>query len=310
MTKQSALLIPSTNGLGHARRLIHLVKNWKEFSRFCILLTKQQHLLLEAELSQILDVNFQVEILIYKGIGLDGFKHLDNPIHPENLDRNIVSELKRSKFVFSDNCIWPLYYRRDIILIGHFLWHDVLPLSNLSGKKLTEDVLGFEKKLLEDMRNTFGLEAFTFGKMLSIVEKKKILLPAYFNVDNGRTINEEIWHSQGTTGLNMIDSNEFSQLNVIPRETHRLKETLNLPKGVIGRPGLGTIRDCIEFQVPFFPAYSGADIELNNNAEVFEGLPGMTNNILVNGQLYKFRRILKEGLIGETSFSELSAKLS
>jgi hypothetical protein len=309
MKDKTILLIPSTNGLGHARRLLHLVKNWNVSGKITMLLTKVQYEHLEMELKQVLRVNFELKILFYEGIGLDGYANLRNPKHPTSLDQEIVSEFSNAQIIISDNCIWPLYFRSDSVLLGHFLWHDVLPLSVSRADKSALAILELEKDLLSRVRNVLGLKAFTFGQMSGLVSSNLILFPNYFNGDWRKPLSDEIWYSQGTTGLNTMNVSQDFGSDVILKETYRILESPSLPKGVMGRPGLGTIRDCVEFQVPFFPTYSGNDIELKNNSQVIESLPGIEKDIKVGSRSYTFREIFKDALIGETTFSEFNARL-
>jgi UDP-N-acetylglucosamine:LPS N-acetylglucosamine transferase len=44
------------------------------------------------------------------------------------------------------------------------------------------------------------------------------------------------------------------------------------PRLVVGRAGLGTIRDCLASTTPFLPVTSGNDPELSHNAEVLARL--------------------------------------
>lgn len=309
MKGKSILLVPSTNGLGHARRLLHLVKNWNTFDKISMLLTKVQYEHLEMELKQVLSDNFELKILFYDGVGLDGYAHIRNPKHPSNLDPDIVSEFSNAEIVVSDNCIWTLYFRSDTVLLGHFLWHDVLPLSASTADKSALLTLEFERDLLSRVETILGLKAFTFGQMLDLVGSNSILFPSYFSENLRKPIGNEIWYSQGTTGLNTHNVSQDFGLEIIPKETYRLHESPFLPKGVMGRPGLGTIRDCVEFQVPFFPTYAGYDIELDNNSQVIKSLPGIEKYLKIGSRSYMFLEIFKDALIGETAFGEFSARL-
>ena len=44
-----------------------------------------------------------------------------------------------------------------------------------------------------------------------------------------------------------------------------MKKTSVLPALVLGRPGMGTIRDCLEVGVPFIPFGSDFNVELESN---------------------------------------------
>ena len=61
----------------------------------------------------------------------------------------------------------------------------------------------------------------------------------------------------------------------------------NLPKMVFGRPGLGTIRDCLASRTYFHPLWEGRDVELESNSEHLHRL-GLFKNLTENSNLGVF----------------------
>jgi hypothetical protein len=100
----------------------------------------------------------------------------------------------------------------------------------------------------------------------------------------------EVWYAKGTTGLNRIHSNTLENelrehgLEMKTRETHRFSDS-GLPTLVLGRPGLGTIRDCLALSVPFLPYWVGEDPELSRNQDTMKKVGLIPNTWEGNQQL-------------------------
>jgi|LauGreSBDMM110SN_4_FD.fasta_scaffold09158_2 hypothetical protein len=310
MRLRTLFLIPSTNGLGHARRLIHLVKEWSEFNDILILLTPTQTNQLEEEIAQVLGVNYKVTILKYDGLGLDGYSHQSSPNHPISLDQDCTRKIMDAELVISDNCIWPLYLRPDTVLLGHFSWHDVLPLLSTTKQGIVREIFDLEDVLLKSAKHVIAIKSFTFGKFANYVNSGSILFPIYKTDSKKKPEIQEIWYSKGTTGLNSVEFSTMSSYKLLNRETYFLSNSESIPLGVIGRPGLGTIRDCIEFEVPFSPLYSGTDVELQHNVKVLERASLSETQLQVGVNSYIFHRFSKKSLIGATSFADFNARLN
>jgi hypothetical protein len=309
MKLRTLFLIPSTNGLGHARRLIHLVKEWHEFENILILLTTTQTKQLNEEIVQVLGVNFSVTVLNYDGIGLDGYRHQTSPNHPNSLDIEHVKKIKSAELVISDNCVWPLHFRPNAVLLGHFSWHDVLPLLRTTKLGNVMQILELEEMLMENARNVIAIKSFSFGKFARYVNSGSILFPLYNSNSTKKPKNDQIWYSKGTTGLNSVELSYMNSYTLLDRETYLLSNSESVPVGVIGRPGLGTIRDCIEFEVPFCPMYSGVDAELQNNTQVVEKISLFKTQLQLTENPHIFHGFSKKDLIGATSFADFNARL-
>ena len=65
---------------------------------------------------------------------------------------------------------------------------------------------------------------------------------------------------------------ELKVFSLINKESHFLHIEKLLPLAVIGRPGLGTIRDCLASATPFIPFWSTSDPELTSNVEALSKL--------------------------------------
>ena len=307
--KKSILLIPSTNGIGHARRLIHYVKSWDEFHTVFLLLSEEQRFFLEEEVEVILAPKYEVKILVYGGIGIDGYRHQKNPNNPEMLDIHIQAVIKYVSVVISDNCIWPLFFRSDCILVGHFLWHDVLNLNDICKSGHARRILTLERKLLEKAKTVFGITRFSFGKLLELSSGRNLALPVYCPNKPEKRRNDQVWYSTGTTGFNQINIRKWLDPRIVIRESFKLETSEFLPNAILGRPGLGTIRDSIEWGVPFGPLYSSQDFELQNNVAVISKLRIELRSMAIGGHFFSTYLLDKNMFIGEVSWSQIESAI-
>lgn len=259
-------LIASQNGLGHARRLAHFSAGLHDlgYEVFLYLSTTQIRTLIE-EIRTICPKTIVRDIKLY---GLDGPTfQIDQVVEiPEELE----FELKKLDFVISDNVTWPGRALDSFILMGHFSWIDYWEADCPDKvRPLIQQALGETLQI----SNWFLPKDFSHvpGEMkrIKIVE---IPLSRYgSDGDSSRSRSRtEVWYSKGTTGLNWIHLNGLENklrqcgLETKTRETHRLNDS-ELPALVLGRPGLGTIRDCLALGVPFLPCWDGEDPELSRN---------------------------------------------
>ena len=131
----------------------------------------------------------------------------------------------------------------------------------------------------------FLLEPRNFG------ENMMINLPRYHSdilADKNKNETTEIWLSQGTTNLldkSALSLNLLKELGITERETYEFAESKGKPSLVIGRPGLGTRRDCLAMGIPFLPIWDKMDPELNSNVNHLVNLGLFPHNLLVEMKL-------------------------
>jgi hypothetical protein len=264
-------LIASQNGLGHARRLAHFSAGLHElgYEVFLYISTAQIRTLIE----EIKTICPKTIVRGIKSHGLDGPTYqIDQIIEiPEELEL----ELGKLDFVISDNVTWPGRVLESFILMGHFSWIDYweADCSNQVRPSI-QQALGETLQI----SNWFLPKDFSHvpGEMKRI---KTIEIPlSRYGSDEDlirSRAKKEVWYAKGTTGLNLIQSNGLENeireygLEMKTRETHRFRD-FELPTLVLGRPGLGTIRDCLAFRVPFLPCWVGEDPELSRNQDTMK----------------------------------------
>ncbi len=264
-------LIASQNGLGHARRLVHFSASFQDlgYEVFLYLSNRQIRLLSE----EIRLICRQTKICEIHTHGLDGPTcSVDQVLEiPERLS----TDLRNLDFIVSDNVTWPGSVSDSFILMGHFSWIDYWG---------TKDLNNFRSSIKQSIAETRRISKWFTPKDFSHVpvemkhiETVEIPLSRYKTDESAprHRSNSEIWHSIGTTGLNQFNTNGLEAdlrklgLDMKTRETHDFRSS-KLPALVLGRPGLGTIRDCLALSLPFLPCWIGEDLELSRNQDTLK----------------------------------------
>jgi hypothetical protein len=272
-------LVASQNGLGHARRLSNLAVGFKQLNlsvKLFLSLFQYKSLQKEFEYS-----NRKIEIVIIGHHGLDGPTRMMKSVITRP-SRDVIFSLKSCRLILSDNLIWPIEYNSNFSLFGHFSW--ITYWENIGLKNLQEtnlESLEKERDFFSSIKNWYFLEEFKF---ITPSQNKIIFIPIkllrYHNDSllPIKTISSDrIWISNGSTNLN---KKTVENLNIEIRkridyfETFELLKASKKPLLIIGRPGLGTIRDCLAANIPFIPFWYGTDPELESNQNHLERVTG------------------------------------
>ena len=264
-------LIASQNGLGHARRLTHFSAGLHDlgYEVFLYLSTAQIRTLIE----EIRTICPRTIVRDIKSHGLDGPTFQVN--QGFEIPKELELELKNLDFVISDNVTWPGRALDSFILMGHFSWIDYWNTDP------SDKIRSLIQQALDEtlpISNWFLPKDFSHvPEEMKSIKTVEIPLSRYGSdaAVTRRRNKDEVWYSKGTTGLNWIHlngiENKFRQfgLEMKTMETHRFSN-LELPALVLGRPGLGTIRDCLALSVPFLPCWVGEDPELSRNQDTLK----------------------------------------
>lgn len=266
------MLVSSTNGLGHARRLLHFAKGLSHFAEVEIMASERNIKFLEHE-ARDLDLQ-RMNWHPIPPTGLDGLlmSKKGNPLNL-NVPHETERRLLRSNAVISDNSVWPAAVHPRVFLMGHFLWSDYF--SSVPSEEISDDLrdlISRERSNLDRVQKWFYTRDFTRLPEIAIMERSEVPLIRYStdpSLLSDSKIRSEIWLARGTTGL--FRAKEFLRTQVRLEETSKFRfgET---PRLVMGRSGLGTIRDCLAYGVPFIPVESRGNPELKNNADVYKTL--------------------------------------
>lgn len=281
-------LVASNNGLGHARRMLNLSSGFfRAGQSIKLFISRDQRIKLSSELAK---MNLDLNLIEIESYGIDGpvwFKG-GRPVLEPPLD--VVAEIAGCDFIISDNLTWPFKYNKNLALFGHFTWHDywqrTKDFENIKSLEIfEEDYENLRSIPFAFEIRDFLLEPRNFG------ENIKINLPRYHSdilADKNKNETTDIWLSQGTTNLldkSALGINLIKDLGIIERETYEFEESTGKPRLVLGRPGLGTIRDCLAMGIPFLPIWDKMDPELNSNVNHLVNLGLFPNNLLVEMKL-------------------------
>lgn len=265
-------LVTSPNGLGHARRQLQLSIGLSSFCSVTLFGNARILKMIEAEaLSlELENIGFQ-EI---PGIGLDQFLMRDTGSEQTpKLSREALISLESADAVLSDNSIWPASMAEKVFLLGHFLWTDYFRAVGLGyNSDFLSTALEEEESLIPNIVAWFNTNRFTWIQGTNHPKKIEIPLLKYKQDKKGvgkLGHNNEIWIAKGTTGL--VKTEKIQSLPGLQIETHNFSRR-DHPRLVLGRPGLGTIRDCLSHGVPFLPICMNENPELENNAYVYKSL--------------------------------------
>jgi hypothetical protein len=283
-------LVASSNGLGHARRLLNLIPGFEErVNSLSLFLSIEQARLLKAEI-QTIQRKIDFVVIESKNFGLDAF-HLKNLATFEDITSDCKKQIASSDIVISDNSAWPAKYNENFYLFGHFDWVSYYKVSAFEQLKdsIISDQLANEFELLVNSKAWFRTKEFGFNSAFNLKVIEVPLLRYQSDNFDSKARGDEIWFANGTTGEN-ISTNFGTTINpvdIVRCETFRMNIKPNLPKMVFGRPGLGTIRDCLASRTYFHPLWEGRDVELESNSEHLHRL-GLFKNLTENSNLGVF----------------------
>jgi hypothetical protein len=258
-------LVASQNGLGHARRLAHFSEAFKELGyKSSLFLSSRQLKALSKELRGLCP---ETKVFEIEGYGLDGPSQMNSKTRkiPQSLQR----QFRDFDFVISDNVTWPGSFLDTFLLMGHFTWIDYWKSRHPNQKKEFSTDISHARKI----SNWYSPVDFSqMPTCLDGIERIEIPLSRYVTDPNTSRNSDitSISFSNGTTGLNLSDENELrlelQNMNLVltTKESHGFEKN-RAPALTLGRPGLGTIRDCLAFGIPFLPCWLGDDPELLNN---------------------------------------------
>jgi hypothetical protein len=262
-------LVTSTNGLGHARRATYLALCFQEIGFQTIVFAGAEKIIyLKRELKSIgRSVDF-IEIETY---GVEGPVWEKKGFKIRKPSKFILNELARCRIIISDNAIWPTKYDLPCVLFGHFNWlnyWEARGKGNLPSR--TIDLFHEESELIKKFVSSIQFNNFSLNGPHNPSKKISVGLLKYISDSRlPKNINKNIaWFANGTTRLNIISSlpkNGAFQYSY--HETFKLIDSKEKPYLVVGRPGLGTIRDCMAAGILFVPAINDKDPELLANYE-------------------------------------------
>ena len=282
------MFVASSNGLGHARRLLHLISGFRDFGvSTTLIISEKQELLLYSEIKEAQRISrFKVCVSAPQGLEVIG-NNIE--VLPFVQDTKYLKEIESASAVISDNSLWPTEFHEKVYLLGHFEWvtYFTKKMEGLQVATYVQDLLAKERANLSRIAKWFRTKDFY---MKSFFEFQTVEIPLIRYHSDSVEIQErvdEIWLSYGTTSRNIPEPLPVirGDLKLVNKESWRLNEG-NLPHAILGRPGLGTIRDCLAHAVCFSPFWTGVDPELTSNSgKLFELKLSLPTNKILQGEI-------------------------
>ena len=230
--------------------------------------------------------------------GIDGPAPL---INLEELDKpplSVIKIIEKSNFVFSDNTLWAFRYNSNFSLFGHFNWLDYWLIVGLNSlKPKFRSIFDLELESLARIKTNFVYESFEIEHKLKSSQLPSNPIPlklVRYTSDNflpkTKSKKPYIWVSSGTTGIManqvlQIKKLQVKKIKVIKMESYKLLYAKQKPWLIMGRPGVGTIRDCLASGTLFYPINFHGDPELTSNVKSLVNLSLLTSNVFENGTL-------------------------
>ncbi len=286
--------IVCSNGFGHFKRVLETSLSILKFKKdvhitiFC----SKKHLDLIFE-----NINFKIPINTNISFDLNLFRYEVNflKLNKDSYNKyvkwiNVLSTnkiLRDSQLIISDNQIAPLNNYKNVILMGSFIWHNLVESKDKDYKR----IIALEKKLLLKnkpiiiclknmaMDNLFKYTNpvfspwFTSKHKYQLVKKqKKSIL-----ITGGGTKNQD---SNLIKILNYIlqldekiiiylDNKLFKKINILNRRVKIFSFTDNdflKLNAIVCRPGIGILTDCIKYNIPPIAIDDNTNLEISNNA--------------------------------------------
>ncbi len=283
-------LVSSINGLGHARRMTQLALSLSQMGyRTIVFATKKQINRLVPESKTLGKVVNFVEITSH---GIDGPDWMRSGCLVESPSDNVIRLLHKCDLVISDNSIWPIKFNNQFVLFGHFNWLNYWDINDkhvFSGE--LKEIYLDEIMLLSKIKTAFQFKTFYFSGSFNPRTIVPIKLLKYESDGDFPKIvdSKSIWMSTGTTELNRYPyPKKIKKYNfkIEPIETFKLIGATKKPSAVIGRPGLGTIRDCLAAGIMFIPYLRDYDPELESNILSLKNL-SLVSSISLNASSFE-----------------------
>jgi hypothetical protein len=269
-------LVSSINGLGHARRLMYLALSFQDIGiSTTMFVTQKQIKVLIPELDSLgKKLDFE-EILSY---GIDGPVWMNNGCLIEIPPKQIIDLIKKCDLIISDNVIWPINFNQKFVLFGHFNWLDYWRIKGESQFSISASNIYLEERdLFKEIEWSLQFKDFKLKGELATKNSIEIKLLKYssdlffpLKIDAN-----SVWIAQGTTELYrnyILNYTHDLPFKIFRKETFNLINSQHKPSIVIGRPGLGTIRDCLAAGILFIPTEEDPDPELESNIDNLKSL--------------------------------------
>lgn len=257
--------VASQNGLGHARRGAQICGFLRDSGI-------DAHLIIGSNQAQILGLGSHENIHV--DLSSHGLEGPWSPASTSKPSRELLRIIRDARVRVVDNPLWPAHYVDEVHLFSHFTWLDFF--ENSSAFRAEPQVIADEMQVFDKVKAWLSFVDFrTRSNLLGGVST--VDLPFYYDLHIGEalpSVVDEIWISQGRTGDNYVEQTiaKVSSNKFRFHESFEIAAMRMAPELVIARPGMGTIRDCLQSATPLLALYSEDNFELSSNASKIEEL--------------------------------------
>ena len=250
-------------------------------------MSEKQKEFLDSEIKEVQSISrFKVCVSPPKGLEVVG--NNIEALSPAQ-DKKYIEELESASAVISDNSLWPTEFHEKVYLLGHFEWvtYFAKKMEGLHVSNYFQDFLAKERANLSRIAKWFRTKDFYVESCFALQAVEIPLIRYHRDSIKAQERVDEIWLSYGTTSRNIPRPLPVirGNLELVHKESWRLNEGYS-PRAILGRPGLGTIRDCLAHSVCFSPFWTGVDPELaSNSAKLFELKLSLPTNKILQGEI-------------------------
>jgi len=277
--------IVCNNGLGHLKRVLSVLKRLHKESQL------SHKIDLHVNLKKLKSLPHITETLPRETIGIEYHDVQSEGLeYEEEFLVKYKKKLQEADFIWSDNLVFPLKFRKEVFLTGSFLWLDVRPETAESKKE--KEILSKNKPLMIANKYfaTPGVRNFTALKGVGMYE--------YWPINFAKGDEKKILISCGKSesGYNYFQNSLDkikSALHELPSDVeayiepsffHHFKDYKNVFKAdfsehmfskictAVIRPGVGTICDVLSKGGRIFAVCNDDNYEINHNAGILERL--------------------------------------
>jgi UDP-N-acetylglucosamine:LPS N-acetylglucosamine transferase len=317
----------SSNGFGHLKRVtsvLHLILEYNKKLNIFIVCNDIKKRIIKRDKS-LKNLRFCTSIMKYEINWLSPEKNALNQYlkWKNNFENSTV--IKKSDLIVSDNLVIPIFSNKKVILMGSFLWHDIIDTINPTFQKIAEaekNILLLKKPkivCLESMymnsiskyTNTVKVPWFTNRiKVKRFHKNKEVLITGggteqldeillsiankiYYNSSLKIFLDEKLYNKYKK--YNTINSLFFFQFDFKEQSFGSLTT-------IICRPGIGILTECVKYSIPVIAVYDNSNKEISHNAKKITALKigssiHIKNNFVSGYYVKKIKNIINSRTI-------------
>lgn len=289
------------NGLGHYKRCIEILHALLQESPATSITVVCEHWQVERMQGWEVSASFwsNPSVRLLEGIAAPGVHwSLDGDTYGTGILTNWhkrlqgLSSLEEADLVLSDNLPQVLYYRPDAVLIGSFLWSDVLGAAYPENEYVQTFVKDEQQLLQQHRPYMICVDDMVMDNVSR--QTRTVRMPWFCTrtkkVHNTRPEKPRIALLGGATSscgqillnlsLALADTKQFEIfLPAVDRANHALvskfdysEESFLQLDAIICRPGIGTLTDCVRYGIPPITVHEEGNLEMVNNSIKVEEL--------------------------------------